>query len=458
MSRALETLHRLLVQLETSRQSYPRLLDQALSSSPPRLRPEISHLASFVIRHRRCLHALLSASSRRLLKKAKVEFVSALELGAARLLQGDSAADLWPQIKGLFGGKKVGDKAQRALESLGEHIVEIGPREDESDALFEDGLAIPLPGQRMVRLDSDFMGLKERSLHARLSVLYSLPEALCQSWLRQFGEEKTREICQLCNEAPPLFGRAGRLKTDRDQLIQALKESEIEAQVCGPETPDAFVLEKGKGQFRKTNLFKEGYFVIQDLTSQAAPLALDPQPGETVLDLCAAPGGKTTYLAELMGDKGRIVAVDRKAPRLQKVDEACERLGLTCVETLVADGRDMAGFPRDLYDRILLDAPCSNTGVLRRRPEARWRYQSKEQKRFVRDQQGLIRLAASRLKKGGKMLYSVCSIEAEEGSGIVQWLLSGAADRLVLCQEVLHLPSLRGGDGGYQALLQKVSD
>ncbi|MDF1666483.1 MAG: RsmB/NOP family class I SAM-dependent RNA methyltransferase, partial [Planctomycetota bacterium] len=188
------------------------------------------------------------------------------------------------------------------------------------------------------------------------------------------------------------------------------------------------------------------------------PLTLDPKPGERVLDLCAAPGGKTTYLAEIMNDKGRIVAVDRKAPRLQKVEEACERLGLTCVETVVADGRDMANFPRELYDRILLDAPCSNTGVLRRRPEARWRYQAKEQKRFIRDQQGLIRLAASRLKNGGTMLYSVCSIEAEEGSGIVQWLLSGAAGRLVLRQETLHLPSLTGGDGGYQALLQKVSE
>lgn len=458
MSRALKKVHGLLVQLETSKQAYPRLLDQTLSSVHPSQRAEISHLASFVIRHRRCLHALLSSSSRRILKKAKIEFVSALEIGAARLLRGDEAGAMWSSVKGLFGGKKQSEKAQKALEKLGAHIVEIAARDEDSDSLIGAGLAVPLPNQQIARLDSDFMGVSGRSAGARLSLLYSLPEGLCQSWLGQFGEEKTREICQLCNEAPPLFARTQRLKTDRDQLISALKESEIEAKVCGPETPDAFILEKGKGQFRKTSLFKDGFFVIQDLTSQAAPLTLNPKPGDVVLDLCAAPGGKTTYLAEIMGDKGRIVAVDRKAPRLQKVEEACERLGLTCVETVLADGRDMASFPRELYDHILLDAPCSNTGVLRRRPEARWRYQSKEQKRFVRDQQGLIRLAASRLKNGGTMLYSVCSIEAEEGSGIVQWLLSGAAGRLTLCQETLHLPSLNGGDGGYQALLKKVSE
>ncbi|MDF1661412.1 MAG: hypothetical protein P1V97_06550, partial [Planctomycetota bacterium] len=271
MSRALQKVHRLLIQLETSKQAYPRLLDQTLSSVHPRQRAEISHLASFVIRHRRCLHALLSSSSRRLLKKAKIEFVSALELGAARLLQGDKAAELWPHIKGLFGGKKPSEKAEKALESLGAHIVEIGPRGEDFDALIQAGLAVPLPKQQIARLDADFMEIAGRSLGARLSLLYSLPEALCQSWLEKFGEEKTKEVCQVCNEAPPLFARSHRLKTDLEQLIGALKESEIEAKVCGPETPDGFVLEKGKGRFRKTSLFKDGFFVIQDLTSQAAP-------------------------------------------------------------------------------------------------------------------------------------------------------------------------------------------
>jgi len=164
-----------------------------------------------------------------------------------------------------------------------------------------------------------------------------------------------------------------------------------------------------------------GKYYVQDPSTLIAPDLLDPQPGESVLDLCAAPGGKTTYIAQKMQDRGRVVAVDASSTRLGLVGENCRRLGVTIVATLACDGRNASRCLREeRFDRVLVDAPCSNTGVLRRRPDLRWRLDPAELPKLAGLQLALLREAARLTKSGGVLVYSTCSLEREENEEVVR--------------------------------------
>lgn len=186
--------------------------------------------------------------------------------------------------------------------------------------------------------------------------------------------------------------------------------------------------------------FAEGLYTVQDETSMKVAPFLDPRPHERVLDLCAAPGGKTTHLAELMGGKGQVVAVDLP-DRIGLVAESAKRLGLTNVECVGGDGAAIAF--REPFDAILVDAPCSNTGVLSRRPDVRWRLREKDIAGAVAIQRRLVENAARLLKPGGRLVYSTCSLESEENT------LDPASWRVQ--KEERTLPTERHS-GGYQAL------
>jgi 16S rRNA (cytosine967-C5)-methyltransferase len=181
---------------------------------------------------------------------------------------------------------------------------------------------------------------------------------------------------------------------------------------------------------------------------------LNPQPGESVLDLCAAPGGKTTFIAQLMQNRGRITAQDAQPDRLELIRENCARLGVTCVEASVAPSGVIAN-PAKKFDRILVDAPCSNTGVMRRRIDLRWRIRVEEIERLRAGQLELLRQAAPRLKPGGTMVYSTCSLEPEENTEVVKQFLAEHAD-FTLERERELLPFADGVDGAYVAQLKKA--
>ncbi len=163
--------------------------------------------------------------------------------------------------------------------------------------------------------------------------------------------------------------------------------------------------------------FRQGWFYVQDPGTLLAPGELNPQPGETILDFCAAPGGKTTFLAQLMNNQGRIVAQDVSEERLRLIQENCARLGVTCVETIQ---NSKLKIQNSKFDRILVDAPCSNTGVMRRRVDLRWRIQPDEIRRLQQAQLDLLEQAAPKLKPGGVLVYSTCSLEPEENSEVVK--------------------------------------
>jgi 16S rRNA (cytosine967-C5)-methyltransferase len=175
---------------------------------------------------------------------------------------------------------------------------------------------------------------------------------------------------------------------------------------------------------------------------------LDPRPGEHILDLCAAPGGKTTYLAQRMQNQGRIVAEDVEPSRLQLVRENCTRLGVTCVETRLAD----AQAPLLGFDRVLVDAPCSNTGVMRRRVGLRWRIHPEEIQRLPGVQLGLLVSAARRVRPGGMIVYSTCSLEPEENAEVVGTFIAGHPDFRLDSERTL-LAFREGVDGAYVARL-----
>jgi len=194
--------------------------------------------------------------------------------------------------------------------------------------------------------------------------------------------------------------------------------------------------------------FRQGWFYIQDPSTLLAVDTLGPQPGETILDLCAAPGGKTTFVAQLMNNQGRIVAMDHSEERLKLLEENCARLGVTCVEAVSPSTLDSQSSPD--FDRILIDAPCSNTGVMRRRVDLRWRIRPAEFARLCKIQRALLRQAAPQLKPGGVLVYSTCSLEPEENGKIVKQFLAEHADfKLDLEQELL--PFADEVDGAYVA-------
>ncbi len=268
---------------------------------------------------------------------------------------------------------------------------------------------------------------------AACAVRYSCPTWLVERWCRLWGIARAEALCRASIEWPPLTLRVNRLRTTRTALLADLAAAQVEA------WPTA-ISEAGIQLARTASVadlpgYVEGHFYVEDEAGQLVPLLLDVQPGQRVLDACAAPGGKATHVAALMENRGEIVAVDRAASRLDLVMDNCCRLGVNIVTPVAGDlrllaklggvpgGRGVPGVSHAAlscpFDRILLDAPCSGLGVLRRHPEGKW-YKTPESIAQHRQVQLELLAATSRLlRPGGVLVYSTCSIEPEETESII---------------------------------------
>jgi 16S rRNA (cytosine967-C5)-methyltransferase len=281
---------------------------------------------------------------------------------------------------------------------------------------------------------------------------FSHPEWLVKRWLARHGDETTRRILAAGNRRPSLSLRANTLRITAGELSARFEQ----AGVSHHKGPLESLMLDHHGRVEDFPGFAEGWFQVQDLASQTAGPLLDPQPGERVLDLCAAPGGKTTHIAALMEDRGEVVAVDVSRERSRRIHENIKRMGLTSVRVEVRDARTVPPGAEGSYDRVLVDAPCSNTGTLARRPEARWRILPEHLVDLPVVQLGLLRAAADLVREGGTIVYSTCSIEREENEAVVESLVAERGD-VLLTQASEWLPSAEG-DGGFVARLTRLEE
>jgi 16S rRNA (cytosine967-C5)-methyltransferase len=283
---------------------------------------------------------------------------------------------------------------------------------------------------------------------------YSHPEWLVARWQARWGPDRAFQLMEWNNTPPRTFARVNTLKADPGKLLARWREEGVEYDFTRWDwVEENLVFElKSHPLLSRLPSFQQGWFYVQDPSTLLAPCELDPQPGEQVLDLCAAPGGKLTYIAQLMGNAGRLVAHEIAPERLHLVEQNCARLGVTCVQAVLPSTRDPQA--STLFDRILIDAPCSNTGVMRRRVDLRWRIRLNEIRRLRAAQAELLRRAAGLLKPGGTMVYSTCSLEPEENSEAVKEFLGTHPDfRLERTRELL--PFAQGVDGSYVARLKR---
>jgi 16S rRNA (cytosine967-C5)-methyltransferase len=281
---------------------------------------------------------------------------------------------------------------------------------------------------------------------------FSHPQWLVEKWREHFGEERARQLLEWNNTPPKTFARVNTLKADAGKLIEKWREENVGYDFVRRvqlEENLAFEL-KSHPPLDSLASFQQGWFYIQDPSTLLAACRLGAQPGETVLDLCAAPGGKTTFIAQLMRNDGKIVACDISEERLKLVQENCRRLGVTCVETILSS--TLSSRP-PTPDRVLVDAPCSNTGVMRRRVDLRWRITPEEVLRLQRAQLDLLELAATKLKPGGVLVYSTCSLEPEENSEVVKGFLREHVNFRLESEHEL-LPFVDNVDGAYVARLK----
>jgi 16S rRNA (cytosine967-C5)-methyltransferase len=278
-----------------------------------------------------------------------------------------------------------------------------------------------------------------------LSVGFAWPGWLAERWHARYGWDECVRLGFWFAGPAPLWLRCNAMQTDRTALLRKLKEADIGAEPG--EHPQAIRLLDWT-PIRDLPGYTEGLFVVQDQAAMAAATALAPEPGMTVLDLGAAPGGKTTHLAELMRDRGRVVACDPDAARLRHVVETSGRLGLSIIETVATEEP-----PPGPFDAALVDVPCSNTGVLGRRPEVRWRLRSGDWPHLVRLQTKMLLLACERVRPGGQVVYSTCSIEPEENQQVVRNVLMGMREFVLEAEQ--HAQPGVPADGGYWASLRR---
>lgn len=275
----------------------------------------------------------------------------------------------------------------------------------------------------------------------RIALQHSHPEWLVERWLQQLGAERTERICEANNVPPHVSIRVNPLKTSREQLLRLLQTSGAADAAPSPLAP-AGVIVSGGGNMALTPAFAEGLFTIQDESSMLVAAAVAPAAGMTVLDCCAAPGGKTTHLAELMGDRGTVYACDIHEHKRKLIEESAERLGLTSVRALTADARKLGGrFPAESFDRILLDAPCSGFGVIRRKPDLKWTKTEADVQDIVKIQRELLEEVHRLLRPGGVLVYSTCTIEREENEGNVMRFLQEHPDFELAPIQIEGLPA-----------------
>jgi 16S rRNA (cytosine967-C5)-methyltransferase len=303
----------------------------------------------------------------------------------------------------------------------------------------------------------------------RFAVAVSHPRWLVEKWIAEFGEDETRRLALADDEPPPLAFRVNTLCASADRIIAQLEGDGLQlrpSQIA----PGAFILESGPAA-RLAQAAECGEIYIQDEASQLVSHLLEPASGERILDLCAAPGSKSSHIAMLAGAHGWVMACDIHPHRLATLAAVCNRLGLESVAPVALDATRELPLLQSAppFDRLLIDAPCSGTGTLRRNPEIKWRLAPADIARLATVQLDLLGRATAALKRGGRLVYSTCSVEREENEAVIRrFLESGApfrrlepkapAELITAEGYVRTFPHRGGADGFFAAVLEKINE
>lgn len=402
--------------------------------------PLARELALGVERRRPLLdHVLLGYLDRGLPKDGGVR--SALRLGAYQLL---FATGIPPhaavhETVSLLSASRGGGQMRRLANAVLRRVAA------DIDAAPEAGEPVlELEGGRRLLLRHPLPDIEVEPA-AHLAIRHGVPGFLAERWVARLGRSQAEEVAAACARVPAVFLRA-RLSTDGapNDLVQALAGSGVELEPTEHRLVWRWI--GGASPFA-TDAFRAGAFVVQDPTAVEAALALGAQPGETVLDFCAAPGTKASLLADQVGAEGRVLAFDVDRDRRSQIRDNARRLGLG--QLAIVDDPS-AGGP---VDRVLADVPCSNTGVLARRVEARRRLAPESLTKLVPIQERILRQALRRVRPDGSVVYSTCSIEPEENGDLVRRVAADASWAIVAERETL--PATPRCDGGYFAVLRR---
>jgi 16S rRNA (cytosine967-C5)-methyltransferase len=266
---------------------------------------------------------------------------------------------------------------------------------------------------------------REKNWARHVSLLYSHPEWMVKVWEKAFGREATEVLCEANNDRPSLCLRVNANRATREELLGELIEAGISAHPSLI-SPYGIILHEGL-DVTQLPAFREGRCTVQDESSMLVAQVLSPKPKERILDCCAAPGGKTTHIAELMGDDGEVVAVDVHAHKIELIENVAKRLGLTSIRTRAGDIRRVVA-DAGQFDRILLDAPCSGLGVIKRKPDLKWKKAPEDIAEIASLQRDLLENAAKALRPGGVLVYSTCTVMPEENIDVVRAFLSSHPD------------------------------
>lgn len=297
--------------------------------------------------------------------------------------------------------------------------------------------------RNVVRIDIEYPKDKIKYM----SVKYSVPLWLCKKWINDFGYEFTNELLKSFEQSARVCVRPNTLKITAQRLSDKLNDEGNKAEV-----KNNLVYIKGL-DIGNDELYKKGYYTVQDEAAYTAGKVLAPKVGETIIDMCAAPGGKTTHLAELMCNKGEIFAFDIHEHKIEIIQKNAERLGISIIKTEISDGSVFNEKYAERADKILCDVPCSGLGIIRRKPEIKWNRNETDDFHSLQEQ---ILLNASRyLKRGGELVYSTCTINKEENEEVTSGFLNENSNFEKLYEKTFY-PHIDNTDGFYICKIKRI--
>jgi len=448
-----------------------QMLDRLLDRTQERQRA--TDLVHGTIRNRCAIDAVIAQFSGRPVARIDARLLTILRIAAYEIAFSPatpvySIVDEAVNTVGKAGGKRQSGFVNAVLRQIVRHVVN---RQGDLAQANPRRTLVQTPGAGC-EFDADFLPDPATDAATHMSLRFSLPSWLVAEWLKEFGPEQTLAVCMACNRRPSLYVRVNPLRTTPEDLLAKFREADVQAEPARSvpvraypdnalrrhyeqETALASPMIRITGPHAVTQLpgFTEGLFSVQDLSASQTVQILAPQPGWSILDLCSAPGSKTTQIAELSRDAAKITATDIDPVRLARVTENTARLGLTSVAVVPHAQIELR---TELFDAVLIDAPCSNTGVLSRRVEARFRVTAQAVNDIAAIQKGLLAKVAGLVKPGGRICYSTCSIQKRENQDRVRDFLA-AHSEFELASESLLLPTTGpfDHDGGYVALLKR---